>query len=131
MTDEVKAMFDSLEPDSPDSLVFADRNGKEIGKVSNAFDRAVKELGFNNGITDPLNKFTFHCLRHTFASWLVQNGVDLYTVKELLGHSTLAMTERYSHLAKDTLKNAVKKLEDSLKTSTKEKESQPEAADGN
>ena len=124
-------MFDSLEPDSPDSLVFADRNGKEIGKVSNAFDRAVKELGFNNGITDPLNKFTFHCLRHTFASWLVQNGVDLYTVKELLGHSTLAMTERYSHLAKDTLKNAVKKLEDSLKTSTKEKESQPEAADGN
>jgi integrase len=129
MTDEVKAMFESLEPGSPDSLVFADRNGKEIGKVSNAFDRAVRELGLNNGITDPLNKFTFHCLRHTFASWLVQNGVDLYTVKELLGHSTLTMTERYSHLAKDTLKNAIKKLEDSLKTAAKEKETKLQAVE--
>ena len=129
MTDEVKAMFESLEPGSPDSLVFADRNGQEIGKVSNAFDRAVRELGLNNGITDPLNKFTFHCLRHTFASWLVQNGVDLYTVKELLGHSTLTMTERYSHLAKDTLKNAIKKLEESLKTAAKEKETKLQAVE--
>ena len=52
---------------------------------------------------------------------MVQNGVDLYTVKELLGHSTLAMTERYSHLSKDTLKNAVKKFEDSLENAKKEK----------
>ena len=131
MTDKAKAIFENLEPGSPDNLVFADRNGKEIGKVSNAFDRAVRELGLNDDITDPLNKFTFHCLRHTFASWLVQNGVNLYTVKELLGHSTLAMTERYSHLAKDTLKNAVKKLEDSMKTTAKEKETQPEAVQQN
>ena len=72
-------------------------------------------------------------LRHTFASWLVQSGESLYTVKELLGHSTMAMTERYSHLASKNLKNAVKKLEDSLKNSFKEdeKETQLEAAEGN
>ncbi len=55
----------------------------------------------------------FHTLRHTFASWLVKMG-DLYTVKELIGHSTLAMTERYAHLGQDNLRSAVKKLEESL-----------------
>ena len=61
---------------------------------------------------------------------MVQNGIDLYTVKELMGHSTLAMTERYAHLAKENLKNAVKKFEDSMKTTTKEKEAQSEAVEG-
>ena len=73
----------------------------------------------------------FHTLRHTFASWLVQSGESLYTVKELLGHSTMAMTERYSHLASKNLKNAVMKLEDSLKATTVEKEAQEEAFDRN
>jgi integrase len=130
MTEDVKAMFESLELGSPDSLVFTDRQGNQIASISNAFDRAVRELSLNDGITDPRNKFTFHCLRHTFASWLVQSGESLYTVKELLGHSTMAMTERYSHLASKNLKDAVKKLEESLKASTKEKETQPEAVEG-
>jgi site-specific recombinase XerD len=51
---------------------------------------------------------------------MVQNGESLYTVKELLGHSTLAMTERYSHLAKDNLKNAVQKFEDNLNAKSSE-----------
>ena len=58
--------------------------------------------------------YGFHSLRHTFASWLVQTGVDLYTVQKLMGHSTISMTERYAHLAPDNLKSAVKKLEDSI-----------------
>lgn len=130
MTNKVKAMFESLKQKSPDSLVFTDREGNQIASISNAFDRAVSELGFNDNITDPRNKFTFHCLRHTFASWLVQSGESLYTVKELLGHSTIAMTERYSHLASKNLKSAVKKLEDSIITATKEKDAQPEAVEG-
>ena len=57
-----------------------------------------------------LEGVTFHTLRHTYASWLVEAGVDLYTVKELMGHSTLSMTERYAHVGNGMLQNAVKKL---------------------
>ena len=57
-----------------------------------------------------LKNFRLHDCRHHFASKLVQAGVDLYTVKELLGHSEIAMTERYSHLAPDNLRLAVEKV---------------------
>ena len=52
-------------------------------------------------------KSFIHKLRHTFASRLVQNGTNLYTVSKLLGHSRIQMTEIYAHLAPDTLQAAV------------------------
>lgn len=52
----------------------------------------------------------FHDLRHTYASWLVQAGAPLRTVQELLGHTTLAMTQRYSHLADEHLREAVEMM---------------------
>ena len=55
-------------------------------------------------------RFTFHSLRHTAASFLIQSGVDLYTIKEIFGHGSIALTERYSHLANDALKEAAKKM---------------------
>ena len=58
-----------------------------------------------------LEDFRFHDLRHDFASRLVMRGVDLYTVKELLGHSTIQMTERYSHLAPDAKRAAIAVLD--------------------
>jgi site-specific recombinase XerD len=57
-----------------------------------------------------LKNFRLHDCRHHFASKLVQAGVDLYTVKELLGHSEVGMAERYSHLAPHNLRAAVEKI---------------------
>ncbi|MGB2579553.1 integrase [Elusimicrobium simillimum] len=51
-----------------------------------------------------------HKLRHTFASHLVQNGVDLYSVSKLLGHTSIKTTEIYAHLNPRTLQDAIKKL---------------------
>ncbi len=57
-----------------------------------------------------IENFHWHDLRHSFASRLVMAGVDLRTVQELLGHKTIAMTVRYSHLAPTHLQEAVERL---------------------
>ncbi len=83
--------------------VFCSRDGTPYRSFRSAFERAVRQAG----IAD----FTFHDLRHTFASRLVMAGVDLPTVKELLGHKDITMTLRYAHLSSDHKQAAVKKLE--------------------
>ena len=109
MTDRVLKMLQRLPKDG--ELIFLSRGGKQIKEISNSFDRAVKELGLNDGIEDSRDKLVFHSLRHSFASRLVERGVDLYTVSKLMGHSSISMTERYSHLRPATLQAAVKTLE--------------------
>jgi integrase len=111
MTEAVAAMLADMERRGHNELVFLSANGGRIVQITETFNRVVAALGFNNGVTDPRQKVVFHTLRHTFASWLVEQGVDLYSVKELMGHGTLAMTERYSHLSPDKLRRAVKTLE--------------------
>ena len=98
MTDDVKAAFTTMGPGRNGELVFPSNNGKKIGVMSQTFPRAVKQAGLNDGVIDRRQKVTFHTLRHSFASWLVMDGISLYQVKELLGHASLTMTERYSHL---------------------------------
>ena len=51
-----------------------------------------------------------HDLRHSFASFLVNNGVSLYVVQGLLGHGNSRYTQRYAHLAPDTLREAAEKV---------------------
>jgi site-specific recombinase XerD len=120
MTDQVKTVFESLGNGKPGELVFPDRKGHQMKRISNAFHRAVEVLGLNDGITDSRQKVVFHTLRHTYASWLVEDGTDLYVVQKLLGHSTLAMTERYAHLGESKLQNAVKSLEKKIIESKKD-----------
>ncbi len=57
-----------------------------------------------------LNDFRLHDVRHDFASRIVQNGTDLYVVKDLLGHSSITLTERYAHLAPERHKQALEGL---------------------
>jgi len=113
MPNNVVAMLTARRPNPCDlgSLVFPNANGDVTAFVSNAFRRAVEHLGLNDGITDSRQKVVFHSLRHTCASWMVQRGVPLFTVGKILGHKTLTMTERYSHLAPDTLRAAIDTLE--------------------
>ena len=68
---------------------------------------SLKTALIKSGISD----FKFHDLRHTFASQLVRNGVDLYVVQRLLGHATPEMTQRYAHLKADVLKEAIEKID--------------------
>lgn len=94
----------------PRGLIFPSRGSDGQGvscRVSNSYLLAVKDTGLNDGITDARQKVVFHTLRHTFASWLAQNGVPLYVIGELLGHKTLEMTKRYSHLCPDAKHAAV------------------------
>ena len=56
-------------------------------------------------------QFTFHCTRHTFASRLVQAGIGITVIQELMGHKTIKMTLRYAHLAPRNKTEARKALE--------------------
>jgi integrase len=114
MTQDIKALFSEMEQKGPDAYVFPSAKGGRKEEVSNTFRKTVDELKLNDGISDTRQQVCFHTCRHTFASRLAESGVDLYTIKTLLGHSTIALTERYSHLSEGTLQNAVRTLEQSI-----------------
>lgn len=82
--------------------VFASPLGGRISTLQKGFVAACARAGIEN--------FRIHDLRHTFASWLVMDGVSLYVVKDLLGHSSITVTERYAHLSPDQGRAAVQKL---------------------
>ena len=84
-------------------LVFANADGSPEGPDS--ITARFREFRDDHGFS-----LRFHDLRHDFASRLVMGGVDLYRVKELLAHGSIAMTERYAHLAPEALAEAVEVL---------------------
>lgn len=130
ITAEIKEVFEGrYKGQATTELIFPDANGSVRRWVSDTFSRTVDELGFNDSgeftmndegeripvkIADSRQRVVFHTLRHTFASWLVQRGIDLYKVKELMGHSDLKMTQRYSHLAPDSLREVAMVLQGNL-----------------
>ena len=114
MTARVKDLFQKMPFGKPDELVFPNRDGQRMKHISKTFDETVEKLGLNRGITDSRYKAVYHSLRHTHASRLLESGVDIYHVKELLGHQSIQTTERYTHTRDETLKNAVKSMEEKI-----------------
>jgi len=111
------------------ALVFTDEDGQKIKEVSNSFQRVVDRLGFNDGVTDTRQRVVFHTCRHSFASWLAIQGTPLYTIAKLMGHKSISMSERYSHLSPDHKKDIVVGLErmfDRKKTASPVEESNEE-----
>ncbi len=88
----------------PASLwVFCRVDGSLIQSVKRSFGTAYRRAGIRD--------FHIHDMRHTCAAWLVTAGVPLPEVRDLLGHSTMEMTERYAHLAPENVRAAVTRLE--------------------
>ncbi|MFH1965749.1 MAG: site-specific integrase [Acidobacteriota bacterium] len=87
----------------PGGYVFPDRKGERLDNINTAFSNLLKAA--------EVTGLRFNDLRHHYASMLVQEGIQLYTVRELLGHSDLKMTQRYAHLAPDNLKEAARALD--------------------
>lgn len=87
---------------SGQGLVFKSTNGGRFNNVNTSWRRLLK--------SGKIEGFRWHDMRHHFASRLVTRGVDLNTVRELMGHSDIKMTLRYAHLAPEHKMRAVEKL---------------------
>lgn len=82
--------------------VFVSKDGTHIKSIRKAFSNACQKAGITN--------FTPHDCRHTFASWLIQDGIPITVVKELLRHSSVKTTEIYAHLSPDAARQGVENL---------------------
>ena len=100
--------LDELRKGRRGTYVFAGHGGKPYTDIRRSFTAALKKCAIKN--------FRFHDLRHTFASQLVMRGVDLKTVQELLGHRSIEMTMRYSHLSPGHKQAAVERLCEDMDT---------------
>ena len=109
LTEQAAAMLKTRKQGKPAELVFKGRKG-EMSRISPTFFRAVDDLKLNEGITDTRLRVYFHTCRHSYASWMIEEGADLYTVQKLLGHKTNVMTQRYAHMSENRLRDATRAL---------------------
>ena len=105
MNEGVRTLLSEMHSRKSGELVFPSmRNGRtHLRDPKVGFTKAVRLA--------EIPHIRFHDLRHTFATRLVRAGVDLITVQQLLGHSTIAMTTRYAHSSVDAKINAVQRLD--------------------
>jgi len=91
-------------------------SGEPIKDVKTALRKACKDAGIPYGRNVP-NGITFHDLRHSYGSYLMEMGANIRTTQELLGHKNIRMTQRYTHVSDDTRKQAVNGLDWGLHSS--------------
>ncbi len=108
MTSQIKNMFNGMKRGKNDDLVFLQKTGKSYNEIPTLFRDIITELKFNENVSDSRQRVCFHTLRHTMASWHAEGGTDLYVLKELLGHGSIVLTERYSHLSNGALQEATR-----------------------
>ncbi|MCJ2124560.1 tyrosine-type recombinase/integrase, partial [Methylobacterium sp. J-077] len=96
----IKELLERSRPRSP--YLFCKSDGARVGDPKKAFGGACHRAGIED--------FRFHDLRHTYASWWVQDGGDLYRLSRILGHTTLQMSSRYAHLRTDDLHEELERV---------------------
>jgi integrase len=106
MNATVSVLLGDLAKNKTSDLVFPSNRkvGERFLDLKKGFKKAVQLAG--------LPKIRFHDLRHTFATRLVQSGVDIITVQHLLGHAKISMTARYAHSPDSSRTAAVKRLDE-------------------
>jgi len=122
MIRQVKSMFLDMTKGKNDDLVFPNKAGGVYYEIPHTFKKAIEKLKFNDGVGDPRQRVCFHTLRHSFGSWHAEAGTDLYVIKSLMGHGSITLTERYSHLSLGTLQNATKNLEEAVNRTGQDKD---------
>ena len=115
MTEEIRKILSDMDTAKREELLFPDSNGNKMKLPSKIFGAVIRDLKLNEGVTDRRQRLSFHSLRHTYASWLVDRGVGLYDVQKLLGHKSSELTQRYSHLSDTRLDNDVKEFEKGIR----------------
>ncbi|MEH0156532.1 site-specific integrase [Limibacter armeniacum] len=87
-----------------------DRNGEKVFSLSGInIDYHIKQLAIKAGLE---KKISFHVARHTFATWLITRGVDIYTVQQLMGHKNINSTMRYAKVISEKKRQSVERLPD-------------------
>ena len=104
LNSEAYRVLENWKKQSQDSVeyVFANKDGLPFGDVKKGWSKIIKAASVED--------FRWHDFRHHFASKLVMAGVSLNTVRELLGHSSYAMTLRYAHISEGHEAEAVEML---------------------
>jgi len=101
-----------------EEYVFCGQNPHKPANFNSAWNRALIDARLENTKETPADeKLVFHSLRHTHASWLAQQGAPLLAIADSMGHKSLSMTKRYSHLCIDSRKEMICKTFASNQTS--------------
>lgn len=106
ITDILYEVLMSLEPKSEGYVFINPDTGKPYTSIKNGFNAACRRAGIKN--------FHFHDLRRTAATWLLENGVDIRTIQEILAHTNISTTERYLSTTSEAKRKAMNVLSNQI-----------------